>query len=494
MSGRTTINIAGFTVDDNVSLSDDLFNISAGATLALLSFDALNDDAVSGSGRVSIAGPTTLDDRLLLSGATLFANSSLLAQNGATVDLGQSSDDAVLARNIVRSAWTLDNGARITGAGSSEFVNFGLLDLTDSDSTVDANFYDRGGTIEVDDGTLDFASPGDVNRFVNDKIEGTGTFEVNDLGVLFGSSISTLDADLEGARIIGNVHVSSQNVYIGDVNLRVGSVLTLTNSAAGVNLVEIVGGGTIILRGDDSVGAQSSLVGAVTFENYGNTTFTNTNIEFDARSWADDTVTIENETGATWTDNGGFFSSSHFTSSGAGNAVFVNDGTFIEETQLGATFDMAVVNNGLMEAGTPSQLPNIAFQTTSFVLTSVTGTGTIDIGFDPVTVNSVGSGQTLNFDASLTGTQTPILDINDIAGFAGTVTGFDQGGVTNDQMVANTATWQFQDFVANSGGTGGALMFSNGSAETAINLTGSYNPLGFRSAVSGSTTTIAYAG
>jgi hypothetical protein len=158
---------------------------------------------------------TTIDDGLLLSGAVLFANQNFVTQNGTTVDLGQSPSDAVLVRDTLSSTWTLLNGAGITGAGSSEFVNLGLFDQADGSSTIDANFYDRGtmelegalvsaGTIEVD-GTLDFASPGDVNRFVNDKIEGTGTFEVDDLGVLDGSSVSTLNANFADARIVGSV-------------------------------------------------------------------------------------------------------------------------------------------------------------------------------------------------------------------------------------------------------------------------------------------------
>jgi hypothetical protein len=488
MSGRTTINIAGYTVDDNVSLSDDLFNISAGATLALLGFDALNDDAVSGSGRVSVEGSTTSDDSLLLSGATLFANLDALTQNGATVDLGQSSSDTVLARNVAGATWTLDNGAGITGAGSSEFVNFGLLEVTDSDSTVDANFYDRGGTIEVN-GSLDFASPGDVNRFVNDKIEGAGTLEVDDLGVLDGSSVSTLYTNLADARIVGSVHVSSQFVDVGYLNLVAGSVLTLTNSAAEFNFAgEIAGGGTIAIRGDDSGAVGLSLVGDVTFANYGNVTFEDT--ELSAKPWAGDTVTIENEAGATWTESG-YGQSSFSLSSGPGNAVFVNNGTFVEEAAGGANFDMAVVNNGVIEAGTPSQPDYYEPGNVYFVLSSVTGTGTIDIGADQVAVASVGSGQTLNFDASLAGAETPALYISEPSDFAGTVSGFDLGA-TNDQFVVNTATWTYQDFVPNSGNTGGSLMLSNGSAETAINLTGAYTAADFHAAVAGSLTTITY--
>jgi len=78
--------------------------------------------------------------------------------------------------------------------------------------------------------------------------------------------------------------------------------------------------------------------------------------------------------------------------------------------------------------------------------------------------------------------------------FSGLITGFDQNGATNDQLVVNTATWHYQDFVANSGGTGGSLMFTNGSAETAVTLTGSYDPTGFVGVVSGNQTTITYTG
>ncbi len=84
------------------------------------------------------------------------------------------------------------------------------------------------------------------------------------------------------------------------------------------------------------------------------------------------------------------------------------------------------------------------------------------------------------------------LTLNDVQDFAGLVSGFDQNGATDDRILVNTATWTYQDFVPNSEGTGGALMFSDGSAETAVTLLGSCIASGFHAAITGSQTAITY--
>ena len=151
----------------------------------------------------------------------------------------------------------------------------------------------------------------------------------------------------------------------------------------------------------------------------------------------------------------------------------------------GAAFGLSVVNNGLMQ-GTANY--------TAMVFESeISGTGSIDVGLDEVTLNAgVSSGQTLQFVFDTRETDPPTLTINDVQEFAGLISGFDQNGATVDQLVVNTATWAFQDFVPNSGGTGGALMFSSGGAETAVNLVGAYAASGFHAAVAGTQTTITY--
>ena len=61
-----------------------------------------------------------------------------------------------------------------------------------------------------------------------------------------------------------------------------------------------------------------------------------------------------------------------------------------------------------------------------------------------------------------------------------------------DALLVNTSTWKFEDFVADDDGSSGALMFSDGSTESAVHLTGIYDPAGFQAVVVGSQTKITY--
>jgi hypothetical protein len=503
MSGRTIINISSQTVYANVDSSDDLFNVFATAALILRGADILTDDAIIGAGLARFSGHTTIDDGLTFDDTVTFANAGMLTQNDTGLIIGKTSSDAVTVRNNGGAIWNLSGASQITSAGGSQFINLGLLEQTSGDSTIDATFYDRSGTIEID-GTLNFASPGDVNRFVDDTIEGTGTFVVDDFAVLVGSTVSTSTTELWNARIVGDVAISSANVGIYNaLELAAGSDLTLTNGAANltafdIGLNEIMGAGTIDLQGDDKVYSYENLnlVGAVTFENSGDTTFngfqTNiyTGFNLSAQSWAGNQIVVENSAGATWSEQG---YDGIFYTLGEGTASFDNNGVFVDQTYEGVRFEMAVVNDGLLEASTSKPSPGLGLGLTFD--DAVTGTGTIEIGVDNVTAYAlIGGGQTLEFVPVQMAGASPTLTLDDVQQFSGLVAGFDQGGAANDYLVFNTATWTYQDFVANGGGTGGSLMFTNGSAETAVNLSGSYNPSGFQAAVSGNQTTITYTG
>ena len=78
------------------------------------------------------------------------------------------------------------------------------------------------------------------------------------------------------------------------------------------------------------------------------------------------------------------------------------------------------------------------------------------------------------------------------------LSGFDKGGETGDVLLFNTgasgSAYVFQDYAPNAGGTAGALMFSNGSAQVANDLAGTYDPSGFRATTSVSVTSIQYSG
>jgi len=313
--------------------------------------------------------------------------------------------------------------------------------------------------------------------------------------------VSSSDDYWSAARIVGDVTVSSNKVTASNLSLAAGAVLSFTNSAASLTLVDISGLGEIDIRGDDSVNTPFEsggiqLIGGVTFDNFGDTTFHGGQVSlatfatlFETTAWAGDQITIENHAGATWNAESDF---AFFGNSSGTNATFYNDGIFLDSTIVAGEVDFAmdVVNDDLMEGATSSGRVDSAGFTFE---DSLTGTGTIDMGHDQVTADGlVGSGQTLEFTSPASSPPTHTLTLNDVQEFSGLITGFDQSGVTNDQLIVNTATWHYQDFVANSGG--GSLMFTNGSAETAVNLTGSYDPTGFVGVVSGNQTTITYSG
>ena len=497
MAGRTEVDINSDTLDRNATLSDDLFNVAIGATF-LLASDILSDDAIEGSGSVRARGSTELEQSLTLTGAPLFVNAGTLDQGGASLTLGQSSSDTAVVRNLTGAAWTMDYNAFISGASQAEFVNFGLLQVVDDSSSIDANFVDRGGTILVD-GSLDFSTSAVSTRFVDDHIEGAGTLSLNG-SVLVGSDVSVATVILDSARIVGDVTMSSTTIEASEINLAPGSVLSLTGADAklsfipvlrfGLTPIEIFGGGTLEIKGDDSVtiGTNLSLVGDVAFDNFGDTTFAAAqsggfhgspsvpDLIFSTKPWADDQIVLENEAGATWTDVG---DESLFQQiGGPGVSLFVNNGVFQDTTTDGAVFSIRVANDDVMSSSGGALMFNDA----------VTGAGQIDVGPAVTVAGSVAAGQTLDFNTAPTAGDTPTLTIEAPQSFSGLISGFAAG----EQLVFDTATWQYQDFVANSGGSGGALMFTNGSAEAAVDLAGAYDPTGFHAAVSGAKTTTTY--
>jgi hypothetical protein len=493
MSGRTPIDISGFTVYRDVDPSDDQFNVFLNATLVFRGINVLTDDAITGAGLARNSGQTTIDDSLTLDDSVTFANAGTVTQNNANLIIGLTSSDAATVRNVGGATWDLVGDEQITGASGSQFINRGLLEQTGSGAAIDAQFYDRGGTIQVD-GTLGFAFGAPAARFVDDTIEGPGTFSFFN-GTLDGSNVSTSLVEMQFGRIVGDVTISSARFFGGSiVSFATGAVLSLTGSAAVVEFGSISGGGEIDFKGDDSVYSPqggNGVSGEMKLVNFGDTTF-NGIIVGDIPGFvitADGQTVIENHVGATWTDLG---DETEFKSDG-GTASFINNGTFIQNTIEGVSFAINVVNNDIMEIG-PNFDTNLGADSLLFS-DALSGSGTIELGASNVdTEGSVGAGQQFQFSPVASG-ETSSLTIGDLLEFAGTIVDFGENGAPGNQLIVKQPDgWQFQEFAPNSGGTGGSLMFSNGSAETAVNLTGTYDPLGFHAAVSGSTTTITYTG
>ncbi len=304
-----------------------------------------------------------------------------------------------------------------------------------------------------------------------------------------GSTVSAAGVDLQNARIVGNVTISPEFFTSNYLNLGAGSVLTFSNSWEELFFGdEIIGAGTIELHAPSPYGLLALpkfIVGDVDFIIKDGAVSTYA-VSITAEPWADGTVIIENDGG--WTDGNGSYGGFSLSASGsAGASLFLNDGTFTERSP-GAIFDLPVENNGTMVVGIWS--PAITPTPSSFDFgDAVTGSGTIDVGWGSVTfAGSVASGQTVDFNGGIP-QYSPTLIINDLAGFAGTVANFAHDGALTDQIEVGAA-WSYQDFVPNGDNSGGSLMFTNGSAEAAVNLTGTYIAADFHA----SGNTITYSG
>jgi hypothetical protein len=208
---------------------------------------------------------------------------------------------------------------------------------------------------------------------------------------------------------------------------------------------------------------------------------------------AGDQIVIENEPGASLTVLGG---GAAINGPSDGSAMLYNYGTIDNDTGYGGggsssiSIEVNVVNDGLLET------PFVGYDLSG----ALTGTGTTDVGAGTEINGSVGVGQTLQFRNNLVetvaGYSYSTLTLGNVLQFEGSISGFDQNGVANDAIVVDAVTgaWAYQGFVANSGGTGGSLMFTNGSAEAVVHLSGSYDPNDFQSLVSGYQTAIFYNG
>jgi hypothetical protein len=476
---HTPVNISTNTIYRNVDDADDQFNFLGNFLLALRGVNTLTDDTITGAGLLRVSGSTTIDNSLTLDDTVTLANASMVTQNDSRLVIGTQPSDAATARNDAGATWTISSGSSIESEiGGSAFINLGtLLQTGKFSSEVNGTFYDRGGTIEIDD-ELDFFSGGS-DRFVDDAISGAGKFQLVE-GVLVGSDISTASTDLAAVRTSGDVTISSAFVDITSLAINNGSIVSLTGEGAQVGFdIEIVGGGTLIISGNDSVYTGSPtlrLVGGVTFDNQGDTTF-HSDTGLIAQPYAGHQVTIENSAGATWTDN--LSNISIFSGEGSGTSSFVNDGMFVEDTTDGANFNIDVVNNGTMGGGADltdviQHAPELSFVQT------VSGTGTIDAGDDNVSFNAaVSSSQTVNF-TSTDINATPTLILTDPSVFnGGTITGFDQNGATGDQIQLLTGA-SFDGYFANGGNTGGYLSWDDGAEK--INIVGNYNPSGWSAA------------
>ncbi len=482
-----TVEITSYTVyPDNIDADDAIFDIAPLSRLLLLGDDVLGDDAIASKGRLLSRGSLEIDDGLTLRDTANFVNAGNVTQNGGVLDLGVSSDDLVAVRNVPGGTWTMAEGAGMMGESASRFVNLGRLDVG-ADSTIAAKFHNRG-TLDIE-GKLTFQT--DAPRLFG-AIEGAGTLNA-DHALLDGASVSCADLFITRARLLGDVSISSTDVqfngaYFADATLQIAGDNTYFQMQVALGRGQIETSGSVSQHGvslylEDETGLANS--GAFTAA--GGVYGLIDQVSADYFGLLGQCF-IRNLAGASWTD-----SASSTTYQADAGAYFDNAGALLEDGA--GTFDVAVVNDGTMHVGQSYVVYRDGPTTINPSLTfdqAITGAGTIEVDPGAITVAApVDSSQTFAFAAAAAGAQ-PTLTLNDVQDFAATISGFALNGAADDALVVDTTSWTYQDFVPNSSGTGGALMFSNGGAETAVHLTGGYDAAGFHAAISGAQTTITY--
>lgn len=516
-----TVNITSYTVyDDDVIADDALFNISANARLVLLGDDQFLNSTLAGAGQLRVRGPLEIDG-LQLDDAVSVVNADTVTQTGA-ITFGAASepvDDEVMIRNLAGATWELatnDDTLEVVG-GAAQFNNLGLLEVTGAnEATITANVRSIGTVDVAAGGTLNLF--GSASRFFG-NIKGAGTINLGDDSFFDAATVSVADLEADGSMGVARVVMRGDVTFTG---IAFASVVGIPLTAVLQNAtVDYQGAATATgitsylpssLRGTGTVRVDG-VAGLGPLEMYGGTELDNagvidvTNVDqgaqkpggIGARPDSNGAVVIKNLVGATWDDVSGPFAAMYSDDAPVGSTAtvtFENYGTFISadtSTDFGMTFD----NNGLVKI---SQSTSNGSTLGMLFEKDLIGAGTVEI-YNNISVSdanyvttdaSVSSDQSFEFVYEPTAMGSATLNINDTPDFAATISGFDQNGATDDQIVANTSVWQFQDFAPNAGGTGGELIFSNGATETSVSLTGAYDPAKFHAAVAGSQTTITY--
>ena len=502
-----TINVTHYSPYSDDDIFDNvLFNIFTDAWLVLAGDDQFHNVTAAGAGQLRVRGPLEVDG-LALQDDIAIVNSAKVTQHG-TVSLGASDHDAVLARNLPGATWDVVGRAEIAQAGpNSRFINLGLFEQTGAANTTvtSADFYSRG-TVHVE-GKLNFT--GAVTRLFG-SVEGAGQVTAG-TAVLIGASLSCAAFSASTLRVLGEVTSSTQSLTVDRLVL-VAARLSVASDKNNSKFKEIVGQGEVNFAGATqleeastpfgsshfsqggvlTVGGQIALTNAGDLSLFGQATDISALGGYSAATiQLSGGAHIVNQAGATWTDAG-------YTSSILGEddglAVFINLGVFVE----GSFGHLAhVQNEGVMKLGpgrptTPVILNSPLYYPDLEFLSAVDGSGEIDVGPGEFRMDgAVAAQQDLVFVAQA-GDPAATLFLADVRDFAATVTGFAANGASDDRLVIDESGWSFADFAPNAGGTGGALIFSDGAAQTSVSLLGSYDPAKFHAAISGTRTTITY--
>ena len=493
-----TINIDAWTLYGDDFIADDvIFNNNA--ALILTGDDVLNGGAFEGTGHVRNYVGLAIDGALTMQDTSRLVNLREVSQNSDIVT--SATTDMVTIHNGVGATWTLANGAGIAPVGASlSFTNAGNFDLAADDvSTVGGNFRSVG-SLDLNGGSLTLTG---TNVNVLGAVNGPGTLDfVN--GLMTGATITGgADVTFTALRIKGVVTSDGDFGEAGGaVNMRHG---TLDLTGSGTTLAaDFSGAGAIHLSGSQTVeelSLSSRPLGALSLTNAGTVNLTGfatsggAGVDVAMNPYNAHTVTLTNASGATWNNapaDGGPVS---FTSSNAANAIFDNEGTFQNTSAVETDVSVSFVNNGTVLDANAAAYSLLNGQNNGFVFNdAISGTGTIQFA-DSVTTNAaVSAGQTFDFLDPASGLGTATLYVNDVQDFAATISGFDAQPQANDAVVFNTNGLTFEGYTPDSLNptSGGSLMFTDGTHQYAVAMTGSYAANDFTASTLNNQTTITY--
>ena len=397
----TTINLAGHTL--TLSKSANLFNQNFGTP------------TINGTGTLMTTGATTTNG-FTLGGSVGWANYGVITQDGQT-QIGDSSSSAAKLVNAAKFNIANDTNVIRGAAATSSFVNTGTLAKTagNGSSVFSVNVVDTG-TISVATGTLQFNA---ANNSFGGTISGAGQFALGSSSVNTIASGTTISVgtfsmvDSASLTLGGNLtYANAFNEGFGTVINLAGHSLTLSGATDLYNqnfgTPTVNGSGTLATKGATTVNG-FILGGSVNLSNTGTISEIAT---FQVGDSGASGATFTNAAGGRYT----FTTDAGITRGTAATSSITNAGAFFKTGGTGKSIVSVNFNNtGSVEVGTGA----IEFAN------AVTGAGSmkIDAGTTLELGSTVAAG-TYNFAAS-TGT----LQIDSLAGFSGSVTGFVAGDV-----------------------------------------------------------------
>ena len=439
IASGTTITSGTFNVYDNgttVTLGENLsyagtFNQGFGTAINLnghtLSLSgpanffnaAFQTPTVNGSGTLATSGATSVN-QFILGGTVNWSNSGTVSQSNGTV-IGDGSALAATLTNLAGGHYNFINDTNIArgNALTSRFINQGTLAKTAGNGTslVNLNVTDTS-TISVASGLLQFNG---LNNSFAGTINGAGQFAIG------GGGADTIAAGTVITSGAFNVYDNGTNVtlggnlsYAGTFTQAFGTAINLnghTLSLSGpVNFFN-AGFGTPTVNGSGALATSGAT--SVNFLVLGGTVgWSNTGVisEIGTLQIGDlgfGVATFTNQSAGTYN----IVNDSGITRGTADASSFTNAGTFIKTGGTGrSVVGVNFVNTGTVEV--QSGALDIAG--------AVSGTGSmkIDAGARLELGASVASGTTINFAGS-----SGVLQIDNLTGFSGTVTGFGAGDV-----------------------------------------------------------------